>query len=309
MTQPSMQRPNWGFEWPTWLVIASLYGGWLALVHFFTHLPGWVTYPGLIVLTAWFMSLQHEILHGHPTRWPTLNRLFVLFPICPWFPYDIYRDTHLAHHRNEWLTTPGIDPEANYLSAEAYDALGPFQKAVYRSLRSIAGRSAFGSVLAVYHTWKDGLGECFRGNFRYLGTWTIHFSLLAALLWWLHREAGITPLHWVLTIAWPALILAMLRSYYEHRPLNHPSHRIVINEAAWPWRLLYLNNNFHSVHHDHPLLPWYQLPAAYQADRDGYLDRNAQFLIPGYGYLLRRHLFKPVDSPRHPGFGTHRQVL
>jgi fatty acid desaturase len=309
MNERTEGSPDWGFEWPTWIVIFTLYGGWFALVHYFTQLPSWVSIPGLIVVTAWFMSLQHEVLHGHPTRWRSVNRLFVLFPICPWFPYDLYRDTHLAHHRDELLTTPGVDPEANYLNAEQYDALSPMRKALYQSLRSIAGRSLVGSVLAVFHTWKTCISEPLRGNFRYLGTWLTHFLLLALLLWWLQRETGISPLQWVLTITWPALMLAMLRSFYEHRPLTLPAHRIVINEAALPWRLLYLNNNFHSVHHDHPMLPWYKIPAAYRADRAGYLDRNAQFFVPGYGQLLRHHLFKPVDSPRHPGFKPQRSAV
>lgn len=294
--------PRWGFEWPTWLVIASIYGGWFALVHHFTTLPGWISYPGLIVLTAWFMSLQHEVLHGHPTPWLRLNRLFVLFPICPWFPYDIYRDTHLAHHRDVFLTTPTVDPEANYLSAGHYDSLGKTRQLFHRSLRTVAGRSLVGSVLAVFHTWKACITEPLRGNFKYVGTWITHFVLLALLLWYLERETGMSAIHWVLCITWPALMLAMLRSFYEHRPLHQPSHRVVINEAALPWRLLYLNNNYHSVHHDHPLLPWYKIGPSYRADREGYLARNAQFLIPGYAYLLRKHLFTPVDSVRHPGF-------
>ena len=91
--------------------------------------------------------------------------------------------------------------------------------------------------------------------------------------------------------------LAMLRSFHEHRPAAHPAHRIVINEAGWGWRLLYLNNNYHAVHHTHPSLPWYRLRAAYELDRPGYLARNGGFLVPGYGHLLRHHAVTPIDSP------------
>jgi len=89
----------------------------------------------------------------------------------------------------------------------------------------------------------------------------------------------------------------MLRSLYEHRPAAQSSHRVVVNEAAWPWRLLYLNNNYHAVHHSHLELPWYQIATNYHADRAGYLLRNGGFLIPGYAWLIRHHLWRPVDSP------------
>ena len=114
------------------------------------------------------------------------------------------------------------------------------------------------------------------------------------------RDSGL--LHYLLGIAYPALGLAMLRSFYEHRPAALPAHRIVINEAAWPWRLLYLNNNYHAVHHAHPGLAWYRIPADYRANRAAYLEGNGGFLLKGYARLLWRHALKPVDSPIHPGF-------
>lgn len=48
----------------------------------------------------------------------------------------------------------------------------------------------------------------------------------------------------------------MIRSYFEHRAADDCKHRIVINEAGSVMRLLFLNNNYHLVHHDLPHLPW-----------------------------------------------------
>jgi fatty acid desaturase len=97
-------------------------------------------------------------------------------------------------------------------------------------------------------------------------------------------------------MAYPALGLAMLRSLYEHRPGELPAHRTVINEASLPWRLLYLNNNYHVVHHAYPDVPWYKIPALYAADREGYRTRNAGFVVPGYGWLIHHFAWRPVDS-------------
>ena len=168
--------------------------------------------------------------------------------------------------------------------------------------RTVAGRLLLGPALTIPAVWADiATGPRQRGM-ACVRTWVQHLLLLAAMLWWLQHQSGITPLHYLFGIAYPALGLAMLRSFYEHRPAAAPAHRIVINEAALPWRLLYLNNNYHSVHHDHPSLPWYRIPAAYRADRDGYLQRNGRFLLPGYGHVVWNYAFKPVDSPVHPGF-------
>lgn len=98
---------------------------------------------------------------------------------------------------------------------------------------------------------------------------------------------------------WPTwlLFLAMVRSYYEHRAADDCKHRIVINEAAWPMRLLFLNNNYHLVHHDLPDLPWYLQPVVYRANREDYLRRCGGFLVAGYGELIRRFGLTPVDAP------------
>lgn len=85
--------------------MAAVYGGWFGVA------LGWQTLgpcgaPLLILLTAWYLSLQHELIHGHPTRWPRVNQLFGLLPLAVWYPYGLYRDSHLRHHRNDHLTDP-----------------------------------------------------------------------------------------------------------------------------------------------------------------------------------------------------------
>jgi fatty acid desaturase len=66
-------------------------------------------------------------------------------------------------------------------------------------------------------------------------------------------------------------------------------------------RLLYLNNNYHLVHHDLPKLPWYDLPRAYRMRRDAYAQKCGGFVIRGgYRELLARHAWTPTDAPVHP---------
>jgi fatty acid desaturase len=71
----------------------------------------------------------------------------------------------------------------------------------------------------------------------------------------------------------------------------------VINQASAAWRLLYLNNNYHVVHHAYPQLPWYQIPALYAAEREAFHASNGGFVLPGYLHLVRHFAWKPVDHP------------
>ena len=148
--------------------------------------------------------------------------------------------------------------------------------------------------------WLDIVRKPWRRDFSDTGIWAQHLVLLGGLLWLLDRHAGIGPLQYLLGVGYPALGFAMLRSFYEHRPAEVPAHRVVINEAGWFWRLLYLNNNYHAVHHEAPELPWYRIRARYLAERGAVLRRNGGFLVVGYASLLRRHAFRTVDSPIHP---------
>jgi len=287
-------------EWPTWLLIVAVYGVWLIAVCFAEAL-GIAAGSTLLALAAcWFMSLQHELLHGHPTRSRALNRLLGVAPLAAWYPYDLYRDGHLAHHRDEMLTQPGLDPESNYIAAHDYAKLPRWCRPLWHAQRTVLGRLLFGPALVIVPTWLDIVRKPLRGDRSQLRSWSQHLLLLAALLWGLDRYAGIGPLQYLLAVAYPALALTMLRSFYEHRPAADPAHRVVVNEAGWFWRVLYLDNNFHAVHHETPGLPWYRIGARYRADREGILQRNGGFLVHGYGALMRRYALRPIDSPVHP---------
>lgn len=54
-------------EWPTILVAVLIYGGWMALTFFWNSLSPSLIFPLGAWLGAWFMSLQHEVMHRHPT--------------------------------------------------------------------------------------------------------------------------------------------------------------------------------------------------------------------------------------------------
>ncbi|QIO15941.1 fatty acid desaturase [Burkholderia thailandensis] len=290
-------------EWPTWLLIFVIYGGWLGVL-LGVRAGQWplaAATPPLIVLCAWHMSLQHELLHGHPTRSERVNKLLGYPPLAVWYPYTLYRDTHLEHHRDEDLTAPGIDPESNYVPPAQWARLPRWRRALWRARKCFVGRLAVGPPASVAAMAVDTLRAWRVGDWRHAPMWAAHVASVVALLAWLQWAIGMPWWYYLLAITWPAQSLAMIRSLYEHRAAEHPKARIAINEAGLAMRALYLNNNYHLVHHDLPELPWYHLPRAYRMRRDAYARKCGGFVIRGgYWELLKRHAWRETDSPAHP---------
>lgn len=283
------------FEWPTWLLLITIATGWLTLVHFHGVLPWAVWFVAMVVLCAWYMSFQHELTHGHPTRWAAVNRLLGLAPLAVWYPYDAYERHHLIHHHDQHLTEPGVDTESNYLPQARVQQLGATARWLHASQRTVLGRLMLGPGLSMLALLRLTREELARGENHMLRAWAWHVPLLVGLLAALQTQ-GIAPLEYAAS-GYFAFGLAMQRSLYEHRPAPLPAQRTVINEASLFWRLLFLNNNFHVVHHLYPGLQWYRIGAVYRANASTFQALNSGFVLPGYGGLLLRHLVQPVDSP------------
>lgn len=220
-------------------------------------------------------------------------------PLAVWYPYPLYRDSHLRHHLDEQLTYPGLDPESLRQSVQ-WPRLGSWRRRWLCLDKTLLGRATLGPLLALAAMARLEGSRLRRGEGAAWRLWGLHAVLLGGLLAGLWRWAGIPPWLYLPAVAYPALGLSMLRSFYEHRPAREPAQRSVLVEAGWPWRLLFLNNNLHLVHHDLPGLPWYLLPRVYSASRRAYRRRSGDFHLPGYGRLWRRHGWRPVDAPVHP---------
>jgi len=248
------------------------------------------------VLAAWYMSLQHELVHGHPTQHAWLNRALGLLPIAVWYPFDIYRSSHLAHHRDEVLTYPGQDPESNYLDPQDFASRSAPLRFLLVAQRTALGRFCITPAFAIFHLLRPLFFKAYWQSPRLRWTWAQHTLLLVLMLWVIQSYAGISPGLYV-ALSYACLGLAFMRSFYEHRPAADAQHRIVINEAGWLWRLLYLNNNYHAVHHAQAKLAWYRIPTLYRAHRDYFLHRNGVYLLHGYLAFFARHALRPLDTP------------
>ncbi|MEB0122132.1 fatty acid desaturase [Pseudomonas sp. CCI1.2] len=287
-------------EWPTWLLLGGIYAGWFGLLLGSHRLGVWPTTLLLIPLVVLWMSVQHELLHGHPTRWLWLNKLLGYAPFALWYPYTLYRDTHLAHHRDEDLTLPGLDPESRYLSQQHWRDSTSLVRTLRWLDKTLPGRLLLGAPLALIALTCQAFSDLRQGDAQAWRMWLTHGAFTLLMFWFIARFSALPVWHYVVLVTLPALSVSMVRSYYEHRPTERPEQRTVINEAAWVWSWLFLHLNLHLVHHDLPGLPWYFLPRVYQARREQWLVRSGGFLVKGYGELFRRHSLSAIDSPQHP---------
>ena len=293
---------NTRVEWPTVTLAVVVYGTFLLSTWHHAAVPWWLLVPlGTIVVTLQG-SLQHEIIHGHPTGWRRVNELMAKPALWLWLPYAVYRELHLKHHNNAHLTDPLDDPESYYLTGIGWGALAPRMRVILVANQTLAGRLTVGALLAVVGLWRHEWRRIAGGDRRRLHLWLEHLGWVALILLWVGGVCGMPIWQYVLCFAFPGTALTMLRSYMEHRPAPAPGARCAIVEASPFFSLLFLNNNLHAVHHRWPGIAWYRLPRLWRTRRREILRWNGGYLIGGYGAIARRFLLRPKDHPIHPDY-------
>lgn len=288
-----------GLEWPTLALLAACYGLWAlsttALAEVFLPLAMLVC----IATTALHSSLTHEALHGHPFRARWLNAALVFPALSLVVPYLRFKDTHLAHHRESILTDPYDDPESNYLDPKVWARLPRLLRRLLRANNTLAGRLALGPLLGTLAFFASDLRLMRDGNRRVLLGWALHLPAVAVVIWWMAAVGQMPWGAWAVCV-YAALSLLKIRTFLEHRAHEDAAGRTVVIEDRGPLALLFLNNNFHVVHHMHAALPWYRLPGMYHGDPERYLSRNGGYRYGSYAEIFRRYFWRAKDPVPHP---------
>lgn len=296
---PVRSRPP-RIEVPTILLVVAIYGGWVLLTLFWSSLsPALVAVAGAW-LVAWHGSLQHEVLHGHPTRRRWLNDLIGWVPLNLWLPYAIYKSSHLRHHNDEALTDPIEDPESAYLTLAAWSRLGRAGRALARFNNTLAGRLSLGPLVMIGGFLAGEAAMIARGDLRHLGAWGVHLAGVALVGAWLALVCGMPPALYLLGFVYGGGSLMRLRSFAEHRWAERKEERTAIVENTGVFGLLFLNNNLHVLHHLRPQVPWYRLPTLYRAERTDLVRRNGGLVYDGYRDVVRRYFVRAHHRPLHP---------
>lgn len=298
-------KGNWGrhdyaIDWPTLTLAFAVYIAFFLLTWNHAALPWWILFPAGAVVVAVQGSLQHEAVHGYPTRWAQANLLIAGWPLWLWLPYQNYEMTHLKHHLDEDLTDPFEDPESNYLTPEIWARMSPLHRAVRTAMGTLAGRVVLGPVYFAAMTW-IGLGRAlYRLDMTALRPWAWHLIAMSAVLYWVIGICGMPLWLYVLCFAYPGTSLTLVRSFAEHRAAPEAKARTAIIEAGPFWSLVFLHNNLHAMHHAEPGLAWYRRPVRYRELKEQLLAENGHYFIRGYGALAADYLLKPKEPLFHP---------
>ena len=290
-------------EWPTLALLAGTYLVW----GLGTALWSWSAPLSLIltgVAIAQFSSLQHEALHGHPFRSAALNEALVFPALAVFVPYRRFLTTHLQHHFDPALTDPYDDPESNYMEPVLWQRLSAPVKALLRANNTLIGRIVIGPILGTALWVLGDVNRIAQGDAKVARDWGMNLLGLLPVVVWI-AWVGM-PFLAYLGAVYVGFALLKIRTYLEHRAHEAHRARTVIVEDRGPLALLFLNNNLHVVHHMHPAVPWYELPALYAARRAHYLRRNDHYVYRSYAEVFRRYLFRAKDPIAHPNWPVKR---
>ncbi len=286
-------------EWPTLAVAGVMYAAFVLLTVYYDALAWWLLAPLAGATLTVYGSLTHEVIHGHPTRDRRFNRALVWPCLWLWFPFGLYRDSHLSHHRDRHLTDPLLDPESHYLVPAHWQRLRAPLRALLLAHNTLAGRLLLGAPIALVRLLFAHLPALLRAEAAAWRLWGAHALACAPVLAWLWMR-GIPLVEYLLLFVWPAIALTQLRTFAEHRAAAQVGERSAVVEAGPLFSLLFLNNNLHAVHHAAPGVAWYRLPALWRAERARFEQVNGGYVFDGYGDLARRYLLRVRAPVAHP---------
>jgi fatty acid desaturase len=297
-----VQEPRRNFlkspgDWRTLVIAVLVYGGWLATVFLHKQMPWWATFALLTWFGAWHLSLQHELVHGHPFRNSKLNAALASLSLTMWVPFLSFKRDHISHH-NTTLTHPKLDTESYYSMPEQWQHSGRFLRSIYWANRTIAFRLTVWSVFSTVQYFFADAWRAIRNVDNARSAWVLHIPGLIAVTYIVNNLAGMSMIEYLIGGVFASHSLNMMRSFAEHKTLGDESTRTAMIDAGRVMSLLMLNNNLHIAHHDEPSAPWYKVPEV--AERLNAFERAQKIdalYKGGYGELLRRFTFKPYDQP------------
>lgn len=294
-------------EWPTLILLFICYASWLVTGIYVYPVAPVVAFVVFGVCIALHSSLQHEALHGHPSRNSRLNEALVFLPIGLFYPFRSYKDTHLKHHVDERLTDPYDDPESYYLALTDWLRLPKVAQALLRVNNMLVGRVVLGPPLNVIGFTVLEVRAIASGDRRKIKNWAFHLMGLAGVFLMVEHAFGIRLWLYALTSGYIGMALIAIRSYCEHQWSEDPQGRTIIVERSL-LAPLFLYNNLHVVHHKLPWLPWYRLPTAYQARRNEWQRLNGGYIFRDYLSIARTFAFKPKEPVAHPALRSKPEV-
>lgn len=286
-------------EWQTLRLVVLTYLCWAIATVWVAAI--WL--PLAVVITALALalhaSLSHEVLHGHPFRNCLANHGLVFPAIGLCIPYIRFRDTHIAHHKDENLTDPYDDPETNYMDPVVWEEMSVVLRLILRINNTLLGRLLIGPVVAQANFMATDWRLIRQGESGVAAAWFWHLVGLVPVFLWLAYVAQM-PVWAYLLSAYLGISIIKIRTFLEHRAHASVEERTVVVEDQGWLAFMFLNNNFHLVHHQHPMVPWYELPKMYFDNPEEYANRREGYRYASYAEVFKRYFLRPKDQVPHP---------
>ncbi len=284
-------------DWRTLIIAALVYVGWFATVFTHKQLPWWATFALLTWFGAWHLSLQHELVHGHPFQNPKFNAALASLSVTLWVPFLSFKRDHISHH-NTTLTHPELDTESYYSLPEKWQKSNRLLRTIYWANRTLAFRLTVWSVFSAVQYFVADAWRAIRNVDNARSAWLLHIPALIAVTFLVTQAADMSVLEYLVGGVFGSHSLNMMRSFSEHKTLGNETTRTAMIDAGWLMSILMLNNNLHIAHHDEPSTPGYLGPET--AERTTAYERAEKIdslYKGGYGEIIRRFTFKPYDQP------------
>jgi fatty acid desaturase len=283
-------------EWRTLAVVIAVYGLTVLTVLRYDVLTPWLAVPMLAVLGAWHLSMQHEVLHGHPFKNQFINDAIGGIPVTLWIPYLAFKKDHHEHHLSD-LTNPALDNESYYVSQEQWDKAGRIRRAAWTANRTILFRMFVWTIVSTITYVLSVLKRAVRGEKGDRLAVALHVVGLVFVVYLVSLSS--MPLwQFALGTVYGGRILNAIRPFPEHKYQSGVETRTAMIMAGRFMSLLMLNNNLHVAHHEEPWVPWYRYDGLMSRVKAVERAREAGILYEGgYAEVFRRFSFTPVDSP------------
>ena len=273
---------------PGTVVLAFASVGLWALLFFLSvtgELSVWLALPLVAYLVYATYTPLHEAVHNNiagqhrSLRW--LNELtgYTVANILG-VSFTMHKAAHMAHHRH--TNTRGKDPDLVYTGDQLYDAFTGGPKMVWNEYRdyftrvfpgaSTGEKSAVLTELALAVGWRAALG--------------VYFPLEVLVLGVLANVLGV-------------MLLGYIFAWVVHTPFNETARYrdtatlLMPGWLHWPMTTLWLWQNYHSIHHLFPRVPFYKYAALFGDIEDGMVERGA----PIVRLTLRgREILQPTET-------------
>jgi len=295
-------------ELPTLLLIALCYCVFGSATYLAGAEGGALPVMILALVITLYSSLQHEVIHCHPFRKQTWNDALIFPALGLFVPYLRFKETHLAHHFDPNLTDPYEDPETNFVDVLKWNKMSFLRRLGHKLNTTLLGRMTVGPIIGLGGFLRDDFEAFLNGEKRLVWHYVHHLFGVAIVLFWLVMITNF-PIWQYVAAAYLGMSILRIRTYLEHQAHERAAARSVIIEDRGLLAFLFLNNNFHAVHHSHPRLVWHQLPKAFERKRTHFLKKNDGYHYRSYWSVFKDHFVRPKDGPVHPLWSKEPALL